>query len=294
MTIERLLTPPGRIVWGNPAKSTVKKNLQTKQPVLKDGKPVEQWAFGVAFAKPDFNQHILPFLQQEAASVFPNGIPPHFSWKFKDGDGVDRKGQPFSSREGYAGHMVLTVSTEAFAPQIFKFENGTYRQIDANEIKTGDFVRLNLNVKANAPANPTQTPGLYINPNGIEWLAYGQEIINSGGDPDDMFGGQPVTALPAGASLTPVSGAPAGSVMPGMAPQPVPVAQLHAGGAMPPQPYPAPAHDFVQNAGYQQSLPQPYAGGVAPQPAPVTAQGTYGAAPATTYPGNIPGMPQPR
>ena len=61
MPIEGLRTPVGRVVWGNPKKSQIKKDQRTKQPILKDGKPVEQWAFGVAFTKPEFNQFMKPY-----------------------------------------------------------------------------------------------------------------------------------------------------------------------------------------------------------------------------------------
>jgi len=40
---------PGRIVWGNPSKAQLKKSQETKQVILKDGQPVQQWAFGVAY-----------------------------------------------------------------------------------------------------------------------------------------------------------------------------------------------------------------------------------------------------
>ncbi|QWY83130.1 hypothetical protein [Rhizobium phage RHph_X2_24] len=291
MTVENLRTPPGRIVWGNPARATTKKDQRTKQPIMKDGKPVEQWAFGVAFAKHDFNSFLKPYFDQEAASAYPHGVPQGFSWKYKDGDGVDRQGKPYSSREGYAGHIVVNISTEAFAPPIYKFENGAYRQIAPEEIKTGDYVVLSLNLKVNVPTNPTHTPGLYVNPNGIELVGYGTAIQQSV-DPTEMFGGQQYQ-LPPGASATPISSAPAGVGMPGMPGQPQqpapggyapqqpvqqpmqPPATMPPGYPAPQQPvqqyqqpqqpapggYPPPAHDFVQQAGMQ-----PAPGGYAPPP----------------------------
>ena len=339
MTVEHL-TAGGRIVWGNPAEMRVQKDQRTKQPKIgKDGKPVEQCAFGLAIPKAEFGA-TWAAMQQAAAMVYPNGVPSGFSWKFKDGDGVDRQGKPYNTREGYAGCYVLTISTTTFAPPIYKFENGAYRQLNANEIKTGDFARVSLILKGNAPTDPSHTPGLYVNPKGVEFLGYGQEIINGGGDPDEMFGGAPAP-VPAGASAVPISSAPTSVAMPGMpqtasAPQgypqpgyPAPAPQGYSQPApvaapqgypqpQPAAPMPAPAHDFVQNAGVPQGYPQPapvaapqgypqpgypqgpqpqYAGGVAPQPAPMTAPATYGAAPVTTYPSNpgmMPGMPQPR
>jgi len=289
----QIKTPIGRLVWGNPGKPQIKKDQNTKQPILRDGKPVEQWAFGVAFPKDVFNTQIWPQLHAEAATVYPQGTPPTFSWKFKDGDSVDRAGKPYSAREGYAGHYVLTISTEAFAPPMFKFENGAYRQINADEIKCGDFVVLNITAKANKPVNVSHTPGMYINPNGLELVGYGQEIVSAGADPDAMFGGgaqRPQYQLPAGASLTPVSSAPAGAAMPlpqqpqQYAPAPAPMAYAPPAQQYSPlvayqgAPLPAPAHDFVQAAVGQPTY--------APAPQqPVAAPAGYPA---------MPGMPVPR
>ena len=265
---------PGRIVWGNPAKAQIKKDQQTKQPVLRDGQPVQQWAFGVAFPKDYFEAHIWPALAQEAAAGYPNGTPRNFSFKYVDGDGVDNKGQPYSTREGYAGCYVLTISTEAFAPPIYKRNaQGMFDQVPVEGIKTGDYVALGLTIKVNVPTNPTHTPGLYINPIAIELVGYGTEIHSVGAvDPNALFGGHQYQ-LPAGASTTPP--VTAGAVaMPGMAAPmaaPAPMQQapaaapgMAAPGMMPgaapmaaPAPVPAaapgmmppPAHDFVQNAG---------------------------------------------
>lgn len=281
MTVE-FVTSVGRIVWGNPARATTKKDQKTNQPIMRDGQPVQQWVFGIAFPKAEFQQYVLPYLQQAVGAVFPHGVPPQFSWKIKDGDGVDRKGKPYREREGYAGNFVLTISTEAFAPPIYKNEGGRYRQMNENEIKTGDYCVVKLNVKANAPTNPQHTPGLYINPVGIEHVGYGQEIIASSADPDEMFGGR-TYALPPGASAVPqapvstvaapynAASAPApmgngfapvaAGMPPAMTPSAVTVAPAPNNAYMnaPAQPVfnyapqpatmPAPAHDFVQNAG---------------------------------------------
>lgn len=306
MPIEKVNTPVGRIVWGHPMKPQIKKDLNTNQPVLRDGQQVQQWAFGVAIPKAQFGA-LYQQMQQEALSAYPNGVPSNFSWKFKDGDATDRQGQPYSAREGWAGHYVLTISTEAFQPPCFKFENGQYRQLSEGEIKTGDYVVVNLDMKSNVPTNRTHTPGLYINPNAIELVGYGTEIKGVGGvDPTSVFGGQQ-HQLPPGASTTPVSGAPAGIGMPGtgnapmvtptapapaaMPQQAAPAPQMPAAtGAYPsnPQPLPPPAHDFVNNAmGNPPTAPN--AGMLPQQPTPPVAPS---AAPATSYPSSMmPGMP---
>jgi len=271
-------TGVGRIVWGNPAKPQIKKDVQTKQPVLRDGQQVQQWVFGVAFPKAEFEQMIWPAMAKESAQGYPNGAPQHFAWKYNDGDGVDSNGQPFNSREGYAGHYVLTISTEAFAPPVYKLVNGAYVQLQPDQIKTGDYVVLALNIVVNVPTNRTHTPGLYINPVAIDHVGYGQEIHN-GPDAQQLFGGSQYQ-LPAGASQTPVASGGAG--MPGTGQQPPmgqPAPQQPPMGQQPPQQppmgqpapqqppmgqpapqqppmgqpgtMPPPANDFVQNAGNQ-------------------------------------------
>lgn len=327
------LSTVGRIVWGHPMKSVIKKDARTKQPILRDGKEVEQWVFGLAIDKNAFGQNEWPNMHKAASQVYPNGVPNGFSWKYKDGDSVDRQGKPYSNREGYAGCYVLTVSTEAFAPQVYKREsNGSFRLMEPHEVKCGDYVRVMLNVKANAPTDPTHTPGIYVNPKGIEFVGYGPEIINGGLDPDEAFGA-PVAQLPPGASLTPIGSSapmpgafspnpgqqqpqpgnftppgmnPPAAAQPGQMPggmpnqQPAPMQQPPLPQAAPqqqPGQMPPPAHDFVHNATGQMPGGMPGNGNAANpatyQQPPATQPGGHGAAPATSYPSNTPpGMPQ--
>lgn len=324
-----ITTPVGRIVWGHPTKSRTKTDQRTKQPILKDGQPVQQWAFGVAWDKATFQQYIWPALAAEAQAGYPGGTPPQFAFKYVDGDTLDREGKPYNLREGYAGNIVLSISSEFRAPPIFKFVNGSYQQLQPDAVKCGDYVSVGLNLKVNVPTDRTHTPGLYVNPTAVEFVAYGTEIISAAtADPNAIFKGQQ-HQLPPGASAVPI-GAPAGAAtMPGMgaqapmmggqpgyppqqpmaAPQPAyapqpgyppPVAaQAPVGGQ--PGYMPPPAPDFVQNAGMQQPAP-----GYAPQPGyppPVAAPamqpgGQPGMAPppmmAPGYPPQQPGMMPPR
>lgn len=277
------LTPVGRIVWGHPLKPQKKVDQNTKQPVLRDGKEVEQWAFGLAIPKDQFAQSVWPYMQQEAATGYPNGVPGKFSWKYKDGDtDTDAKGNLYSTYEGRAGCYILTISTEAFAPPVYKQENGQYQQIEAHEIKTGDFVAVNLNLKVNVPTNHTHTPGLFVNPNGVILVGYGDEIVSSSFDPNEAFGGQQFQ-LPPGASATPTMGsAPlpsgmSGAPAPVAAPQPVQQsAPLPNAGVQSQQPastapantMPPPATGFVQNAGVPPVQPAPVAAPGMPQGLP--------------------------
>jgi hypothetical protein len=286
--MQQFLIPQGRIVWGHPGTLLPKKDNQKKAIIGKDGQPVMQCAFGVAIERNYFYQYVLPALQAESRTAFPNGTPPKFAWKYKDGDSeIDDKGKPYNLREGWAGHVVLTVATQSFTPQIFKKNpvNGAWDQIGEKEIKCGDYVAVNVTVKYNG-ATGTNTPGLYVNPNGVIFLGYGPEIVSGGQDPDEMFAGfNP--SLPAGASATPIFTG--GAVPAAMNPaQPVPYNPNQPAGAPPAynasapvynqppvnngyppqaaQPLPAPAHDVVNNAMYGNPNPAPAYTAPAPQP----------------------------
>jgi len=255
MTTQSILTPVGRIVWGNPTKPRPKLDNQTNAPVLKNGVQVMQWAFGLAIPAAEFDAILWPEMYREMATKYPQGAPANFSWKFVDGAAMDTNNppRPYAEREGYAGHKVLVVSTEAFAPSIFKFNPATGGFDVWSDVKTGDYVRVRLTFDAHTGKANTRgsVPGLYVNPQGIEFIGYGNAII-SGPDAATMFGNAPRPALPPGASATPL--APAAS--PGMPPVP----------GYPPQAPGAPA-------------------------APAYAPPPPAAAPAPTLPPGMPGMP---
>lgn len=297
MTIEKLIIE-GRIVWGHPGKEKPKVNYTNKQPVIKDGKQVMAWEFGLAVPKAIFDAQFWPQFYAEAQRLYPQGPGRDFSWKLTDGDGFDKNNKPYNTREGYAGCRILNISTQAFAPPIYKFENGAYRKIESHEIKCGDFVAVQLNVQA----HNEKDGGLYLNPNMLELIGYGQEIVSAGGDPMEAFGGIQ-RQLPQGASATPISSAPTGAMPPapgGYAPAPQAYGVPPTPAAPMPQQAPAhlppPAHDFVHNATGQVPVGAPPApGGYAPQPgypAPAPApmpQPGYGA----PQPGNYSAPPAP-
>lgn len=317
MPIEKYNLPVGRIVGGNPAIAQEKTNFQTGQPVLKDGQKVQEWRCEIAIPKNQFGE-VYQKMVQETVTMFPinpqtgqPNVPRDFSWKFVDGDSPEcpkRSKTPYNVREGYPGHYVLKVSTEAFAPPIYKFENGAYRQIDPSEIKCGDYVVANVDIKV----HNNNDGGIYINPNGFELVGYGTAISGTGGaNPNELFGGQK-HQLPAGASPTPVGNAPIGAVMPTA---PVPSAMPNVGYPTPVMPaapaaYPSnppaaampmapPAPDFVQNAMGIAQQPSVQMGNAAPAQfagMPQAPMAAPSAMPATTYPSNglPPGLPQAR
>lgn len=262
MTVENFKMPVGRIVAGNPAVAQDKTNFSTGQKETgPDGQPIKEWRCEIAYPKDVFMKEVWPTMVREAMTVYPQAQNIHpdnyenerFSFKVINGDSPTcpkKSNVPYNAREGYKGCYVIKIRTSAFAPGIFKFENGAYRKIDQSEIKTGDYVVVNLNISAHS----NNDGGLYWNPNGFELVGYGQEIKSSGsgGNPDSMFGRQ-TYQLPAGASATPMSSAPATAAMPTIAPATAPA-------------QPQPAYDFVQNAGFTQ--PAANVGGQQPNALP--------------------------
>lgn len=264
--------PVGRIVAGNTTLWEDAVDYHTKQKKLNaDGTPRKENRVSIAYPKQEFLEKVWPYILQEVAKIYPQYASTHpdqcemsrFAWKVINGDSAScPQGSqvPYNARDGYAGCYIVKISTSAFLPGTFKFENGAYRKIEADEIKCGDYVVANLTITA----HNEKDGGLYWNPNGYELVGYGQEIKGSGGaDPMAMFGGA-TYQLPVGASLTPISSAPANAQMPMTAPmatpQAAPVAMpaqapMSAPAPIPaqapmaqPAPMPAPAYDFVNNA----------------------------------------------
>jgi hypothetical protein len=293
MSDKGMLIPPqlvGRIVWGHPMKSRQKTDNQTKQPVFKDGQPVMQRSFGVAYDKAHFDAVMRPLMNAEAASIFPHGTPPAFSWKITDGDSIDRQGKPYNQREGYAGCYVLAFNSELpNPPPVFKAEGGAYRQLTETEIKPGDYVAVETNVKAHIPASSAHTPGLYVNPQSVIFVGFGSEIVSASvTDPNAVYS-QYQYQLPPGASATPVMSAPGGAMPPGVAPvQPAPGYPAQ----QPPPGYaPQPQQAAYAPPAGQPGYPPPQPGYVAPG-APAPAYPPQQAAPPPGY-APAPGYPPP-
>lgn len=212
----------GRMVWGG-VTAQVKKNYQTKQPVLNEkGEQVLEYVFGLAIPKPtqgcsqdqinNFNT-IMSAIATEGAKFRgqiqtlqgPNGPflmgSPGFAWKFVDGDGPKiENGQPTNEMypEYYKGCVVVACKT-SIPLKLHVWENGKLRQVMSDEeIKCGYWVQVSLNVKG----HPAPNAGVYINPGFVARFAYGEEIVNTP-DPSTVFGTQ-APALPPGASAMPV------------------------------------------------------------------------------------------
>ena len=259
----------GRIVWtgGDLFKGQIKTEFNTDKPKLNNlGEQIREYGFGLAVPKsvlgdssPGKPGHIWAVLHSEAQKIFPNGLPPGFAMKFKDGDGVDHKGVPFTAREGYAGHIVITCTT-TLPIKWFRWENGQNVMINEG-IKCGDYVNVQLQVKAHAAIGQGK-PGLYVNPLAVQLVGYGKEIINVP-SADAVFG-TTMPPVPQGASLTPVAPQGQGMLVPTPAPQNAMVPGFQ-------QPAPVPQGVAQPNFGV---IPQPLQPAAQPQGFPQTQQVT--------------------
>jgi hypothetical protein len=219
---EIFLSPIGRVVQGSVHKllqaTDNKGNPKTLMSGANAGQPQMELFFALAIEKanPDWPTfHGL--LQRVAQMAFPGGEykAPSFSWKIIDGDGYDETGRANNTKEGFAGHWVVRFKT-GYTIQAVK--GGAV--IDPKTIRTGDYVRVTGTVSGNGGGSgqgPSK-PGLYLNPNGVEFFGYGQEIV-VGPDVKAAFNSAPApTYRPAGMSTTPTGGvapaAPVAAVIP--------------------------------------------------------------------------------
>lgn len=255
-----ILTPIGRLVAGSLYNANTT-DWQGAPLVVKTGpnagQPRTEYFFAVAIQKGQ-EQHWsqTPWGQEiynAAVGGFPNGEPqrPDFAWKITDGDSQvpNKRGVAPFSKEGYAGHWVLSFSS-GFQPKLYNAD-GTQQIVEPDAIKTGYFVQISGTVESNKnPGNP----GVYLNHNLVALAGYGPEI-SSGPDAATVgFGGgqAPVgmTNAPAQPAFNPAPaqqpvGAPPGGQawpQPGQM-QPVPqqpVAQPVPNGSGMPQPSPSP------------------------------------------------------
>jgi hypothetical protein len=269
-----IISPIGRIVEGDPWVAS-EKNADGTPRIVKTGrntgKPSPQFYIGLAVPKliqghpnPDFGAfytEVDRIARMSWPNLFPNGgacIRGDFAWKIRDGDGMNREGKSLAEKVGFAGHWIIGFAT-SFAPEIVvETSPGVYAQLtDPAMLKRGYWARVGASISSN---ESTQTPGLYINLEKIEWKGKG-EVIQSGLSAAQTFA-PAAAAIPEGMqALTAADlvGAPAGFGHAGAGPAPAPAfaapqpgfpqpgLPVHPGGpapasgAMVPQPGPAPA-----------------------------------------------------
>lgn len=247
----------GRLVWTSGRsvfEGKVKTIFGTQTPRL-DAKNEQmmEYGFGLAVPKailgdcgPGRPGEIWAAMHAEAQTLFQGGqIPPSFAMKYKDGDGIDPDGKSYSQREGHAGHIILACTT-SLPIKFFKWENNT-NVLVSEGIKCGDYVNVQLSIKAH-PAVGAGKAGLYLNPNAVQFLGYGKEIVNT--PSGDQIFGNAMPAVPQGASVVPLAPQPGQLLVQPQAP---------AAPAMPQQP-----PQYAQPAQAPQAPPQPHFG-VVPQ-----------------------------
>lgn len=305
------LSPVGRLVQGSVLEASTTDNKG--QPLLvktgpNKGQPTQSAFIAVAYEKmirdPQTGQMVpnaeFNTFYGEIYAEGREGYPQHFNpdgtckhprfaFKVMDGDGLDNDGNPNNAKTGFAGCWVVKFSS-TFVPKAWM--NGAYT-VDPNAIKKGYYVRVTGSMRPNIGSD---VPGVYLNHNGVEFIAYGEEIL-SGPNVGAVFStASKPTYMPAGASFVPptptVSAMPAPGAGPALAPPPVagPAAGLPAGmpapvnvaqqsAAMPglpamPASMPAPGgitpnHGFVQNViGGPAAMP-PAMAPIAPPAGPV-------------------------
>lgn len=196
-----LVSPPGRIVSG----SVSRPNLTDMYGALRD-RP----QYFIALAVPKNNPQIPQLFQtiyQHALSEFSRhhdvlrrinlGLQKNtgFAWKIEDGDLPSVKTGKL--REGWQGCWVFKLST-TIAPQAVDTRNNL---IDPTVIETGYYADVAFSVAGNDHAD--HTAGLYMNPNFVRFLGYGERIA-AGPTPEQAFGsvgqsmGSPTPLSPAG------------------------------------------------------------------------------------------------
>ena len=130
---------------------------------------------------------------------------PRFAFKIQDGDGNDANGTSNATKEGYAGHYVITMNTR-IAPKCY--HSGKYQPHEQltnpdDVIDLGDYVRVLGSIKDNGVAmqgSGSAVPGLFVSHSMVELLAPGPKIT-VGRSAQEAFGALGAAALPVGAQV---------------------------------------------------------------------------------------------
>ena len=212
-----MVLPVGRYISGDHV---------NKRKTDLDGRPIpeaeQDFQFGVAVRKdaPGINDRLMEIYQHVAAYYSRNqdvlnrmnlgfGAPKGqgFSWKIKDGDLPNAKGEISDiSRGCYVFYFSTMYPVKAC--------NAQNVEIDPSQIKRGYYVDVAMSIAPNEQVGDRS--GIYLNPQIIRLVGYGEEITG-GLSPEQAFGSAAPTYAPPGMSQTPL--APQGGQMPGF-PQP--------------------------------------------------------------------------
>lgn len=202
--------PVGRLVGGSLRQARTIDGFGN--PLLtRDGKPREEYSFGVAIKKTAQSLALEPWyipIHALALSSFSGATQrPDFSTKVTDGDSAVPRGAKSiapKDKEGYPGHWVVFFSGSR--PATLWNADGSARLDPSIEVKKGYFVQVMGNARSNGNV---QKPGMYMNATAVGFSGYGEEIKGADVTPVG-FGG----ALPAGALLMPNGAMPAAPAAP--------------------------------------------------------------------------------
>ena len=287
--------PVGRMIMGSLSVPQTK-DADGKPLVVKSGadigKPTQKFFFAVAYPKtPGLHWSQEEWGKQPWAighAAFP-GIAqaPTFSWKVDDGDSTipNKKGKRMSDNPNCKGCWVVFFSQPSpIACYHYRRTDGQAAgtPFDPKGINAGDYVQVAAMIRGNGSS---QNPGIYMNPQMVDLVGYGERIVQ-GADPTTAGFG--TAALPAGASAMPTGAMPVGAAPvapPAYAPPPVPSAAPPAyapptAAYAPPPPNPAILAGVPPVPGVVAAPPPPPAAPVAPPP-PAGPQPTAKAAGAT-------------
>jgi hypothetical protein len=276
-------SPVGRIISGDP---------WTKQTTDANNRPIppekQNYWFAVAIEKnaPGVND-MLGKLYSAAMAGYASApavqaqikqglTAQQFSWKCDDGDEMrvnpQTGAQELRWKHGKGCWVFKFSTTLPIRPA--KWQGNVPVDAAPAEIKRGYYVQVAYSTSANG--NTDHTAGVYLNPQTVCLVAFGEEIV-AGPSLAQQFGAGPGGYLPAGATTMPQ--APMGAA-PLAQPDPAPVGMGMPGPAPQAQPGPAPVGMGMPGpAPVGMGMPGPLNYGT-PQPAPNMP------AMATGYPGN--------
>ena len=240
--LDNLFTPGGRLVQGS---LTEKGEKDHAGAIIPEDK--RSYFFGVAVPKtaPGLNE-LIGKLYQMAATDYAQ-VPlvmmqiqqgfnaRDFAWKIQDGDApmFDQKtGQPKATPDYLKGCYIFKFNTQ-FEIGACDFEG---RDIDRKSIKKGDYVDVMFSTQCNGKVDATA--GIYLNPNAIRRLGFGDAIASS--VPASTAFANQQAAIPAGATQMPTAGGAAPMPGTGMPPTGMPSAPPTGMPAAPAAPPPAP------------------------------------------------------
>lgn len=202
-----ILFPVGRMIGGSVYKAQPVLDNFKKPKINADGTPRTEFNFGVAIPKQG-EQHWsqTPWGAQvrgvgAAAHPAQHNLP-SYAWKIVDGDSriPNKAGRIPADQEGYMGHWIIWFK-QSWAPKLVT-DKGTVQLTEPDQIIPGYYVEVFANVVGNGQS---PTPGVYINPQAVNRVAFGEKLATASVDTASVgFGAS--TALPAGASATPIGG----------------------------------------------------------------------------------------